>query len=260
MIDAEEIIIGEGTVIAPTAIIRGISGKAKRVVIGDQCYIGDSVQIICDDFSLGDYSKIQHHTNVHGHKPCHIGHNAWIGQYCIIDCIGGTTIGDNFSVGAHSQLWTHLKAGDTLEGSRFLSEKALTIGNDVWLMAHCILSPITAADKSMVMLGSVVMDDMAYNTIYSGSPAKPISENRRIASHFLEVKLETKYNKMVAYLAESKVDSSTIEIVRTKEEANFTNGKTYFVIADRKYIKTRSAAEVAFMKFLLPTKGKFTPY
>ncbi|MCC6584777.1 MAG: hypothetical protein IT271_13820, partial [Chitinophagales bacterium] len=56
----EELIIGKNVIIDPSAKIRGISGKAKRIVIGDNTYIGENVQIICDDFSIGDYSKIHH--------------------------------------------------------------------------------------------------------------------------------------------------------------------------------------------------------
>ena len=51
---AENIIIGKNTIIEKNAVIRGIHGKAKQIVIGDNCYIGEYVQIICDDFSLGD--------------------------------------------------------------------------------------------------------------------------------------------------------------------------------------------------------------
>ncbi|MFN6083080.1 MAG: acyltransferase, partial [Bacteroidota bacterium] len=198
---AEQIIIGKNTFIEPSATIRGISGKAKRIVIGDNVYIGNDVQIICDDFELGDYSKIQHHTNVHGYLPCKIGHNAWIGQYTIIDSIGGTTIGNNCGIGAHSQLWSHIKYGDTLEGCRFLSENKLTVGNDVWFVGHCIVSPINAHDKSMAMVGSVVTKDMEYNQIYAGSPAKSISD--KIGFQFKEVTVEEKLVKMMGYLIEA---------------------------------------------------------
>ena len=160
-IETEELIIGKNVVIENTAKIRGINGKAKKIVIGDNVYIGGDVQIICDNFSIGNYSKIQHHTNIHGYLPCKIGHNAWIGQYSIIDSIGGTTIGNNCGIGAYSQLWSHIKYGDTLEGCRFLKESPLNIGNDVWFVGHCIVSPINVADKSMALVGSVVTKDMA---------------------------------------------------------------------------------------------------
>jgi acetyltransferase-like isoleucine patch superfamily enzyme len=257
-IQVDELVLGKGAVISPSAIIRGINGKAKKVVIGDHVYIGDHVQIICDDFSIGDYSKIHHHTNIHGYLPCHIGHNLWVGQYTIIDSIGGVTIGNNCGIGAHSQLWSHIKYGDTLEGCRFLSEKPLKVGNDVWFVGHTIVSPITAADKSMALVGSVVVKDMEYNQIYSGSPAKSISD--KIGYQFNEVPLEDKLQKMQLYLQEfsQRHDVKSIKLVMTREEV-LNDECTYFIIENRSYTKRQSEVEIAFMKFLLPEKAKFIP-
>lgn len=254
---AEDIRIGKNTVIEPTAIIRGINGNARKIVIGDNAYIGHHVQIICDEFYLGDYSKIQHSTNIHGYKPCYIGHNAWIGQYSIIDSIGGTTIGNNCGIGAHSQLWSHIKYGDTLEGCRFLEEKPLKVGNDVWFVGHCIVSPINADDRSMAMAGSVVTKDMNYNEIYAGTPAKSISE--KVGFQFNPVSTEEKFLKLNTLLRESKISDGTIVIVKSQNEIDFEDSKTYFEVEGRTYKKTSSETEIAFMKFLLPAKAKFTP-
>jgi acetyltransferase-like isoleucine patch superfamily enzyme len=257
-IQAEEIYIGKNVIIEPSVKIRGINGKAKKIIIGDNCYIGENVQIICDEFSIGDYSKIQHSTNIHGYLPCHIGHNAWIGQFSIIDSIGGTTIGNNCGIGAHSQLWSHIKFGDTLEGCRFLTEKPLVIGNDVWFVGHCIVSPIVAEDKSMAMVGSVVTKDMKFNEIYAGSPAKSISD--KIGFQFNEISVEEKFIKMNDYLKEWNGSSGFIKIVDNKSEIDFNNESiSYFNVADRTYLKRGSTDEVSFMKFLLPAKAKFTP-
>lgn len=257
-IQADEIFIGKNTIIDPTAKIRGVSGKAKKIFIGDNCYIGENVQIICDDFSLGDYSKIQHNTNVHGYLPCHIGHNAWIGQYSIIDSIGGTTIGNNCGIGAHSQIWSHIKFGDTLEGCRFLTEKPMIIGNDVWFVGHCIVSPIVAQDKSMAMVGSVVTKDMMYNEIYAGSPAKSISD--KIGNQFKEISNEDKFLKMNDYLNEFNSKSQSIKIILNESEIVSSNENiSYFNVSNRTYTKKGSDEEINFMKFLLPAKAKFTP-
>jgi acetyltransferase-like isoleucine patch superfamily enzyme len=253
---ANKIVIGKNSIIEPTAIIRGLNGNAEEIIIGDNCYIGHYVQIIIDNFILGDYSKIHHHSNIHGYKPCKIGHNLWMGQYCIIDSIGGVTIGDNCGIGAHSQLWSHIKYGDTLEGCRFNSEKKLEIGKDVWFVGHTIVSPIKAEDKSMALVGSVIVKDMKYNTIYSGVPAVSISE--KIGNQFKEISIEEKYNKMKIYLNESGVDKSKIEIVIDKCEIK-NDDKSYFIISSREYTKKLSEDEIKFMKFLLPEKAKFTP-
>lgn len=257
-ISAQEIVVGIGTIIEPTAIIRGINGQAKRIVIGDHCYIGHNVQIICDDFEIGDYSKIQHDCNIHGYKPCIMGHNIWMGQFTIVDSIGGCTIGNNCGIGAHSQLWSHIKYGDTLEGCKFLMEKPLTVGNDVWFVGHCIVSPITALDKSMAMVGSVVTKDMDFNTIYAGSPAKSISD--KVGFQFGEVSPQEKLKKMEQYLIDWGGNSEVIKIVIDNQEIDFENQKiSYFNVTDRTYTKRQSEDEVSFMKFLLPAKGKFVP-
>jgi acetyltransferase-like isoleucine patch superfamily enzyme len=254
---ADEIIIGVGTIIDPTAVIRGVNGNAKKIVIGDYCYIGSNVQIICDEFSIGDYSKIQHDCNIHGYKPCIIGHNLWMGQFSIIDSIGGCTIGNNCGIGAHSQLWSHVKYGDTLEGCRFLSEGKLDIGNDVWFVGHCIVSPIKAKDKSMALVGSVVTKDMDENTIYSGVPAKPISD--KIGNQFNDVSQQDKFIKLNGYLKEAKLNDSLIKIVIKNNEIK-DDEFSYFVIEDRSYTKKGNPDEVKFMKYLLPEKAKFIPY
>lgn len=253
----ESLLMGKNVFIHPTAVIKGIKGNAKKITIGDNCYIGENVQIICDEFCLGDYSKIHHHTNIHGYLPCNIGHNAWIGQYTIIDSIGGMTIGDNCGIGAHSQLWSHIKYGDTLEGCRFLSEKHMQIGNDVWFVGHCIVSPIIAEDKSMAMAGSVITKDMLYNRIYAGAPAKDISE--KIGFQFIEISNQEKLERMINYLNKFGF-TDKIKIVFKKDQVDFSDQNTYFVIDERKYKKVLSEEEIGFMNFLLPAKGKFTPF
>jgi len=255
-IHCDNITIGKNTVIEPTAVIKGINGNSKKIVIGDNCYIGKNVQIIIDDLEIGDYCKIHHGTNIHGYKPCKIGHNAWIGQYTIIDSIGGTTIGNNCGIGAHSQLWSHIKYGDTLEGCRFFSESPLTIGNDVWFVGHCIVSPVNVRDKSMALVGSVITSDMEGNRIYAGSPAKDITD--KVGNQFQSVTTEEKYQKMISYLQE--VSLNDIKIVTSTSHFNLNDEVTYFDVSTRTYTKKSSENEIKFMNFLLPEKAKFIPY
>lgn len=255
-IHSDKISIGFNTVIDSTAIIRGINGNAKNISIGDNCYIGENVQIIVDEFEMGDYCKIQHHTNIHGYKKCKIGHNAWVGQYTIIDCIGGTTIGNNCGIGAHSQLWSHIKYGDTLEGCRFLSNSPLNIGDDVWFVGHCIVSPITAKNKSMALVGSVITCDMEENHVYAGSPAKDITD--KIGNQFSMKTCDEKYVKMISHLKESNLQK--IKIVRSVDDFNFDDDISYFDVKTRSYTKKRTQNEITFMKYLLPDKAKFVPY
>jgi len=257
-IKATNLKLGKGSFIHPTAVIGGLGGEAQSIEIGNHVYIGERVQILCNEFKIGDYSKIHHDTNIHGGKPCHIGHNAWIGQFSIIDSIGGVTIGDNCGIGAHSQLWSHIKYGDTLEGCRFLNSKQLVVGKDVWFVGHCIVSPITANDRSMAMVGSVVTKDMEYNHIYAGTPAQSVTD--KVGYQFMEVPPIEKFNKLNSYLSSALQKNKNVKIVMTDEEVNFNDDLSYFSIQSRQYKKTGSDDEIAFMKFLLPEKAKFTPF
>ncbi|NBG65370.1 acyltransferase [Acidiluteibacter ferrifornacis] len=254
---ADYLEIGINTIIEPSAVIRGINGNAKRIIIGDNVYIGESVQIICDDFEMGDYGKIHHHTNIHGYKPCKIGHNIWVGQYCILDTIGGLTIGNNCAVGAQTQLWSHIKFGDTLEGCRFLSDKPLSIGDDVYFSGKCVVSPVNIQDKAMALAGSVITKDMEFNTIYAGVPAMSVTD--KLGYQFDTISVDDKYKKMIEYLSHSGVNTSKIKIVRERSEAILEDNISYFIVATREYTKKLSDEEIFFMKFLLPEKAKFTP-
>lgn len=252
--DAKDVRVGVGSYIHPSAVIRGLSGPANSIHIGDHTYIGENVQIICDDFSIGDYGKIHHDTNIHGYRPCQIGHNAWVGQYTIIDCIGGTTIGDNCGIGAHSQLWSHIKYGDTLAGNRFNSSSPLTVGKDVWFVGHCIVSPITAHDRSMAMAGSVVTKDMQPNSVYAGVPAQNITD--KVGPQFSATNIDEQMDLMRGYLDDCGAQG--VRIVESTDEFR-DDGNTYFALRTRQYTKRNTADEVTFMKYLLPEKAKFTP-
>ncbi len=258
-IQARHIQLGINVVIENTAIIRGIHGDADEIIIGDNTYIGDSVQIICDNFAIGDYGKIHHHTNIHGYRPCHIGHNAWIGQHCLLDSIGGIEMGDNCGIGAYSQLWSHIKYGDTLAGCRFCAENRLVIGNDVWLVGHCIVSPINIADRAMALAGSVITKDMAYNTIYAGCPAVAISDKLGGGQFGETPTFEAKIKAMESYISESGIDADAVRLVHSPDEFLY-DGRTYFALSTRQYLKTQSSDEIKLMRYLLPHRAKFVPY
>ena len=242
-----QIEIGQNTYISPSAKLDG-----KNIKIGDGCYIGDDVQILVDNFELGDYSKIHNKSTLHGYESMKIGHNAWIGQGTIIDSIGGVTIGDNCGIGAYSQLWSHIRYGDPLEGCNYESKKPLIIGNDVWFVGHCIISPITAKDKSMALVGSVITKDMEENHIYGGSPAKDLTG--KIPPQFTPLSIEKKRKIMSQFSLPKNI--VLIEDISQIKDDNIT----YFNIIDRKYTKKGTIDEFLFMKELQKKLIKFTPY
>ena len=238
--------IGENTSIA-----------ARNLYLGDGVYIGPGVTIESQDLYIGDYTRINRNAFISGTDWCYIGANCWIGHFSIIDSIGTTYIGNNVGIGAHSQLWSHIKFGDTLKGCRFESKRPLRIGDDVWFVGHCIVSPIRAEDMSMALVGSVLTGDMKSNHVYAGVPASDISE--RLGSQFETTSVETRKEMMAEHLEEfySQHPSfrGSIELVEAIDDSDAIQ----FDIVDMKYSKTLKKAEVAFMRFLLPTRAKFIP-
>ena len=189
VINVRELKLGKNVVIQP-----GVEIKCDRLVLGDGVIIKSGTRIEMADLVIGDYTKISNNCFLSGTSWCRIGHNCWFGHYTIIDSIGTTRIGNGVGVGAHSQLWTHAYFGDILEGCRFASHKPLVIEDDVWLVGHCIVSPIHAHRRSMAMIGSVVTKDMRENHVYAGVPAKDMTE--RLGTQFEEVSLDEKRLKM----------------------------------------------------------------
>lgn len=253
--DKCEVMLSENCKIGKDVIL---GPRCKKIKIGFGCFIGNAVYIDVDYLEIGDYTTIHHGSVIHGVNT-RIGHNCWFGHYTIIDSLGGDTrIGNNVGVGAHSQLWSHMKFGDTLNGCRWNSSARLYLDDDVWLVGHSIVGPIHAAKKSMLMTGSVATKDMEENRIYSGSPAKDITE--RVGTQFEDVPYEVRLRRFLMLRNEfcrtENVDEDNFEIVnRFTERFDVTQ----FNLETRSYKPIRSLVEYGFIKFMLYDKAKWLP-
>lgn len=256
-IDAEEVVIGKGVVVEEGVLIKGKSGRARRVVLGDFCYIGQDVRILAPEFRLGDYSKLHSGTFGHGVLPLQIGRNCWIGGGCVLDSMGGLDIDDNVGIGAQSQLWTHIQFGDIVEGSRFYFHQYMHIEKDVWFVGHCIVSPVKVGERSLALVGSVVTRDMLPNHIYGGVPAKDMTD--KLGTQFEEIGIEEKaarLRKLIADFEEKHPDFKG-ELTVVTAPSDRPVGRPWFDVSSRTYAKTYHPAEVAFLKETVPLV-KFT--
>jgi acetyltransferase-like isoleucine patch superfamily enzyme len=258
-IEAEDVVIGQGAFISKGVQIKGKSGKAKKVVIGDFAYIGENTKILAPEFYLGDYSKLHQGCFGHGVEPLRIGHNCWIGGGVTLDSMGGLDLANGVGIGAGSQIWTHAQFGDLVEGCRFFSKKYMRIESDVWLVGHCIVSPVKIEEKSMALAGSVVTRNMEANQIYAGVPAKNVSEKIGNQFDFLssEQKLEN-LQKLIAsfedhYPKFKGVLQGVVNYPKTLDAK-----KSYFNVSSRTYTKNLHDAEVQFLKENVPLV-KFVP-
>lgn len=240
--------------------------QCKIIEIGYGSNIGDDVYIDVPELYIGEYTTVHKGNTIHGYQPLHIGHNCWIGQSCVLDSIGGCFIGNNVGIGAYSQLWSHIKFGDTLEGCKWNSIKKLIIEDDVWFVGHSIVSPIHAKKKSMLMVGGVITKDMEENHIYGGSPAKDLTD--KLGMQFRNKSIEEKREEFeVLYLEFLKlkgIHEKEFKIIIHESYANYVSGDTednftIYFLNERTYIPTRSEYEFQFMKYLLYDKAKFIP-
>ena len=110
-----------------------------------------------EHIDLGDRVFVNRGTLITAHTDIHIGDDVLIGPYVVINS------GDhNYSDPAQPIQSQGHTAGP------------ITIGNDVWLGAHCvILRDVKVGDGAVVAAGAVVIDDVPPGTLVAGIPAVP---------------------------------------------------------------------------------------
>lgn len=257
-IEADDVRIGVGVIVEPGVVIAGKDGPARRVVLGDFCYIGRETRIYSPEFRLGDYSKLNAFSFANGEEPLRIGRNCWIGGSVVLDALGGLDIDDGVGIGAHSQVWTHIQFGDVVEGCRFNSRRYMHIGKDAWFVGHCIVSPVRVEERSMAMAGSVVTKDMLANRVYAGVPARDVTD--RLGPQFESRTDEEKRARLrgiiEAFLLQHADFRGRLHVLAEGEPAQ--PGVTCFDVRTRTYTQTYDAAEVTFLKASVPLI-KFVP-
>lgn len=260
-------------------IIKGITGRMQRLSIGDNVQIGDDVRIIAPEVEIGDFTVIHNHATIYGYEKVTIGANCWIGQNAILNCTASLKIGRGCTISAQASIWTHFSGGDPVEGSIFDQRKPAVLEDDVWLGVDAMTAPVTVGAKSLILAKGVVTKDVPPNQVWGGNPAQDMTA--RIGQPYRERTVEEKYDHMCQLLSRFQAQAGRLSSVEAGVEADelahlkhpvcFTiggitiaagdcpdEGKSVFDVRDRTYSKRRTAEEIEFMHFLLPTV-KFYP-
>lgn len=236
--------------------------KCKKIKLGYGTTLGRDIFIDVEELIVGEYTTIHHGCVISGVKTW-IGHNCWIGHYSIIDSLGGfTKINNNVGIGAHSQLWTHMRFGDVLDGCNWNTSGQIILEDDVWLVGHCIVSPIKAGARSMLMVGSILTKDMDENKIYAGTPARDMSE--KFGEQFTKRSIEEKevlFEELkTCFKNKCNLNTDSLKSVNClKNLKNRNKNVTYFDLCERTYSPIRTEIEYQFIKFILYDKAKFVP-
>lgn len=140
--------------------IRALCGKlmlkscGKSVNIESKAYFSSKV-------SLGDFSGIGVNARIHG--ACTIGSHVMMGENC-------TIITHNHK---------HDRTDIPMMEQGFEEEKAVIIGDDVWIGDNVTILPgVNIGKGSIIAAGAVVTRDVAEYKIVAGVPAKVI-KNRK---------------------------------------------------------------------------------
>ncbi len=269
-IEADELIVGEGVVVSAGVHIRGQypGERAKRVVLGDHCYIGEDTKIFCPEFRLGDYSTWYERGLANGPKALQIGRNCWIGRDVNLNPQGGLTLDDGVGVGEKSLLWTHIAFGDVTQGCRFDGVKPMFVGHDAWFVGRCDVSPVRVEPMAMALTGSVITRDMLANHVYGGNPARDLTA--KVGPQFRPLTLSEKrlalWQLILDFVAEHPEARESFTVAESREHFDELRGLlrggeevTVFDVERREYLKCGGGAEVAFLKRHTP-RVKFTPY
>ena len=107
-----------------------------------------------------------------------VGRNTWIGPFTILDGSGGgLTIGENCSISAGVQIYTHDTVEWATSGGATSARRAPTrIGNNCYLGPHVVVAKgVTIGDGAKIGANSLVLDDIPACAIAYGNPARVAS-------------------------------------------------------------------------------------
>ena len=107
-----------------------------------------------------------------------IGDEFGVNHYTVLYGHGGLTIGNFVRLAAHCLIIpaNHGFAETGLPISQQpLTKKGISIGDDVWIGAHCaILDGVTIGSGSVIAAGSIVTKTIEPRTVVAGAPAMPL--------------------------------------------------------------------------------------
>lgn len=162
--------------------LRGL-WSARRAAVNDEFArtlpFGDYVVDRWDKartLGFGEGTSIYDSSHVFG--AVKVGKNVWIGPFTILDGSGGLEIGDNCTIAAGVQIYSH----DTVEwatsgGQAPYSRSPTRIGSNCYIGPNCIIAKgVTIGDGTIVGANSFVRENVPPGSKVAGNPARIIGQ------------------------------------------------------------------------------------
>jgi hypothetical protein len=184
-------------------------------------------------------------------------------------------------------VWTHGYFGQLVDGCAMFSVKDTIIEDDAWLIGsyNTVFPGVTIGKQAVLMGTSVVTKSLEPNHIYSGNPAKDITDKLGAPYRTLnwEEKKTVLIESLVSYFEkyaisyqrnEDQIDVNDMGTIFFRHEA-LRDGDvafvekldaqlassmgSFFCLTNKTYIKTYSPLEILVKKILNPTVARFIP-
>jgi acetyltransferase-like isoleucine patch superfamily enzyme/antitoxin (DNA-binding transcriptional repressor) of toxin-antitoxin stability system len=184
-----------------------------RLTIGDYCTIGPGVRFVCTggNITLGDWTTLHDQCLVLSTVGVTIGQHGWFGQNSVLDGSGGLTIGNGVRIGMYSQLWSHVAAGEQIEGCTLFGTRPVAIEDDVWLVGSCIVaSGVTIGRRTIALIGSNITKSWPAQSVIAGSPATA----KPGLSFYRDVSLNEQWSMLSDWLA-AIAEGQSLQLTRT---------------------------------------------
>ena len=257
-----------------------VFNQPGTVTVGDYCLIGPGVKIVCagGDVHIADWTTLHDNCLILSGKHVLIDQHCWFGQNCIIDGTGGLRIGRGVRVGMYSQIWSHVAAGEQIEGCTLYGEREVIIEDNVWLVGSCIVaSGVTIGQRTVALIGSNITKSFPANSTIAGIPATP----RPTLSFYKDITLDEKWQLITNWLQLAKetlgINLHLIDAAILEVSSDTAQGKIVFALSsesavaarqnqptstvcciqDKSYNKQFSLLEKNVLKFLSGNKARF---
>lgn len=103
-----------------------------------------------------------------------VGKNTWIGPFTVLDGSGRLEIGDNCSISAGVQVYSHDSVRTALSsGTEVLDRAPVRIGSNCYLGPNVVVAKgVSIGDRCVIGANSLVMRDIPPDSKAYGSPCK----------------------------------------------------------------------------------------
>ena len=142
-------------------------------------------------------TRISTYAKLSVRKNIDISNNVWIGHYCLLDGLGGISIGEGVHIASHTCIYSHSSQNAIrLLGKKYIEVpaekrpgyilKKVNIGEYSFIGTSCVILPgISIGRGCIIGAGSIVSKDIPDFSVAAGNPARVIGSTKTLDEKLL---------------------------------------------------------------------------